>query len=57
MNRVRMITEAVLLDFDCAMGVFTRAAEVIEDSLPSVLAWDVFVDEAMFTSHSVGVSR
>jgi hypothetical protein len=45
MNRVRMITEVTVRDLDAAMDVFTRAAKVVEDSLPSVLAWEIFVDE------------
>jgi hypothetical protein len=45
MERVRMITEVAVHDFDGAMDVFSRAARVVEESLPRVLAWDIFVDE------------
>lgn len=45
MNRVQMITEVTVRDFDAVMDALTRAAEVVEDSLPRVLKWDIYVDE------------
>lgn len=45
MNRIQVVSELTIRNFDGAMGALTQAAEVIEDRLPRVLAWDIFVDE------------
>jgi len=46
MNRVRMITDIGLRDYEGAVQVLTRAARFIEQNLPGTLAWDMFADEA-----------
>ncbi|MHB8868200.1 MAG: hypothetical protein ACYC6T_03100 [Thermoleophilia bacterium] len=47
MNRVRMITDIKVNDYESAVGVLTRAAGYIEQNLPCTLAWDMFADEAL----------
>lgn len=46
MNRVRMITDIGVHDYEGAVRVLTRAARFIEQNLPGTLAWDMFADEA-----------
>ena len=46
MNRVRMITDIRVRDYESAVEVLTRAAGYIEQNLPGTLAWDMFADEA-----------
>ena len=44
-KRVRMIAEITISDYQAAVDILTRAAKHIEDNLPGVLAWDIFIDK------------
>ena len=46
MNRVRMMADVRIRDYDRAIEALNRVVRLVEEAHPGVLAWDCYIDES-----------